>query len=53
MVGAQSLVPPGMKVPPRTPVMGIPAKVKRELTEEDIQCLHRRPSTTCNCRAST
>lgn len=37
MVGAGSVVPPGMDVPPGVLVMGTPAKVRRELTEEDIQ----------------
>lgn len=36
-VGAGSLVPPGKKIPPRTMVMGSPAKVVRELTEEDLR----------------
>lgn len=37
MVAAGALVPLGMKVPPRTLVLGSPAKVKRELTEEDLK----------------
>lgn len=36
MVGAGSLVPPGFVVPSGVLVMGIPAKVKRELTENEI-----------------
>jgi carbonic anhydrase/acetyltransferase-like protein (isoleucine patch superfamily) len=36
MVGAGALVPPGMVVPPRTLAVGAPAKVKRELTEDEI-----------------
>jgi carbonic anhydrase/acetyltransferase-like protein (isoleucine patch superfamily) len=36
MVGAGALVPPGMVVPPRTLVLGAPARVKRELTAEEI-----------------
>ncbi|MBI5070803.1 MAG: gamma carbonic anhydrase family protein [Deltaproteobacteria bacterium] len=36
MVGAGALVPPGMVVPPGTLVVGSPAKVKRELTAEEI-----------------
>lgn len=35
LVGAGALIPEGMMVPPRTLVIGIPAKVKRELTEEE------------------
>ncbi|WP_134683059.1 gamma carbonic anhydrase [Brevibacillus migulae] len=41
MVGAGALVPPGMKVPPRTLVIGSPAKVKRELTEDDFREFRR------------
>lgn len=36
MVGAGSVVPPGFRVPSGTLVMGVPAKVKRELTEQEI-----------------
>lgn len=41
MVAAGALVPPGMKVPPRTLVIGSPAKVKRELNEDDYKELRR------------
>ncbi len=34
-IGAGSLVPPGKKIPPNTLAFGRPAKVIRELTEED------------------
>lgn len=37
MVAAGCIVPPGKKVPPRTLVMGIPMRIVRELTEEEIQ----------------
>src|SRR5512139_364416 len=36
MVGAGALVPPGMVVPPGTLVLGAPAKVKRELTPDEL-----------------
>ena len=36
MVGAGALVPPGMVVPPRVLVLGAPAKVKRELTPDEV-----------------
>jgi carbonic anhydrase/acetyltransferase-like protein (isoleucine patch superfamily) len=36
MVGAGSLVPPGMVVPPGMLALGSPAKVRRELTREEI-----------------
>ncbi|GAB2850627.1 gamma carbonic anhydrase family protein [Streptomyces deserti] len=35
LVAAQALVPQGMRVPPGVLVAGVPAKVKRELTEEE------------------
>jgi gamma-carbonic anhydrase len=35
IVAAGSVVPPDMKVPPRVLVRGVPAKVVRELTEEE------------------
>ncbi|RNA70427.1 gamma carbonic anhydrase [Alteribacter keqinensis] len=40
-VGAGSLVPPGKKIPPGTLALGSPAKVVRELTEEDIKDMAR------------
>ncbi|GAB3047390.1 gamma carbonic anhydrase [Virgibacillus ainsalahensis] len=40
-VGAGSLVPPGKKIPANTMVMGRPAKVVRELTEEDFAEMER------------
>ncbi len=36
MIGAGALVPPRMVVPPGTLVLGAPAKVKRDLTPEEI-----------------
>ncbi|WP_082233541.1 gamma carbonic anhydrase family protein [Halobacillus massiliensis] len=40
-IGAGSLVPPGKKIPPRTLALGRPAKVVRELTENDYKELDR------------
>jgi carbonic anhydrase/acetyltransferase-like protein (isoleucine patch superfamily) len=37
LVAAQALVPQGMVVPPGSLVAGVPAKVRRELTEEERQ----------------
>jgi len=37
LVGAGSLVTQGSKIPPRSLVLGSPAKVKRELTKEEIE----------------
>lgn len=36
LVGAGTLVPEGMRVPPRVLVVGVPARVKRDLTEEEL-----------------
>jgi carbonic anhydrase/acetyltransferase-like protein (isoleucine patch superfamily) len=41
IVGAGALVSEGMRVPPRTLVVGVPAKVKRELTEKEIAHLEQ------------
>jgi len=41
LVGAGALVPPGMRVPARTLVVGVPARVKRPLTEEEIARLEQ------------
>lgn len=39
IVAAGSLVPEGMVIPPRSLVMGVPAKVRRPLTEEEREGL--------------
>ncbi len=36
LVGAGALVPEGMHVPPRTLVVGVPARVKRPLTDDEL-----------------
>ncbi|UFJ43055.1 gamma carbonic anhydrase family protein [Brevibacillus humidisoli] len=41
MVAAGALIPPGMKVPPRRLAVGSPAKIKRELTEQDLADFRR------------
>ena len=40
-MAAGALVPEGMRVPPRSLVMGAPAKVRRALSEEERACLRR------------
>jgi len=37
IVGACAFVPPAMAVPPRTLVVGVPAKMIREITQEEIE----------------
>ena len=39
IVAAGSLVPLGMVVPPRSLVAGVPAKLKRELTDDDLELI--------------
>ena len=39
IIGAHALVPKGMKIPPRSLVIGTPAKVVRSLTEDEIKSL--------------
>lgn len=41
LVAAGSLVTPGTQIPERSFVMGTPARVKREMTDEEIQDLER------------
>ena len=41
LVGAGSLLTPGTQIPPRSLVLGSPAKVKRELTENELAYLDR------------
>jgi len=41
LVGAGALVPEGMRVPPRTLVVGVPARVKRPLTDDEIARLEQ------------
>ncbi|HKZ31181.1 MAG TPA: gamma carbonic anhydrase family protein [Vicinamibacteria bacterium] len=41
IVAAGALVPEGMQVPPRSLVMGTPAKVRREVTEDERAGLRR------------
>ena len=41
LVAAGSLLTPGTQIPPRSFVMGSPAKVKRELTDEELASLDR------------
>lgn len=41
LVGAGSLLTPGTQIPPNSLVLGSPARVKRELTDEEIAYLDR------------
>lgn len=39
IIGANTLVPPGKKIPPRSLVVGSPCKVVRELSEKDFELI--------------
>jgi len=39
IIGANTLLPPGKKIPPRSLVVGSPGKVVRELTEKDDELI--------------
>ncbi len=39
LIAAQTLVPEGMKIPPRSLVMGLPAKVRRPLHHDELKML--------------
>lgn len=41
LVGAGSLLTPGTQIPPRSLVIGSPGRVKRELTDEELESLER------------
>lgn len=41
LVGAGSLLTPGTQIPPRSLVLGSPARVKRELTDDELAYLDR------------
>ncbi|MEO1942275.1 MAG: gamma carbonic anhydrase family protein [Campylobacterales bacterium] len=40
IVGAGAVVTPGKKFPPRSLILGIPAKVVRELTDEEVEKIY-------------
>jgi carbonic anhydrase/acetyltransferase-like protein (isoleucine patch superfamily) len=41
IVGAQALVPEGKRYPPRSLILGVPARVVRELTDADVEGIRR------------
>lgn len=45
LVAANSLVPEGMEIPPKSLVAGVPAKIRRELTDEQSEGLKRNAET--------
>ena len=45
LVAAGAVVTEGMEVPPRSLVAGVPAKVRRELSDEEVERLHQNART--------
>lgn len=45
LIAAGALVPEGASIPPRSLVVGVPAKVVRSLTDEEVEKLHRNART--------
>lgn len=45
MVAAGCLVPQGMVVPPRSLIAGVPGKIRRDLTDDEIAHLHQNAAT--------
>ena len=43
LIGAGALISEGVKIPPRSLVLGLPGRVKRKLTREELVLLHKRP----------
>ncbi len=43
LIGAGALISENMKIPPRSLVLGIPGRVKRSITPEELALLHKRP----------
>ncbi|MFN7946706.1 MAG: gamma carbonic anhydrase family protein [Blastocatellia bacterium] len=41
IVAAGALVPPGVKVPPRSLVIGMPAKLKRQVTDDEVEFINQ------------
>lgn len=41
LIAAGALVPEGAQIPPRSLVAGVPGKVKRELSDDEVAGLHR------------
>jgi carbonic anhydrase/acetyltransferase-like protein (isoleucine patch superfamily) len=43
LIGAGAVLPPGMVVPERTVVMGVPGKIVRQVTEKDLEYMRWLP----------
>ncbi len=45
LIAAGALVTEGMEIPPRSLVAGVPAKIRRELSDDEVQALYRNAET--------
>lgn len=45
LIAAGALIAEGVVIPPRSLVAGVPGKVRRELTEDEVVTLHRNAAT--------
>ena len=43
LIGAGALVSEGMKIPTRSLVLGVPGRITRTLSREELNLLHKRP----------
>ena len=48
IVAAGALITEGTVIPPRSMVMGMPAKVKREVTDEEVARIHGSARHYCD-----
>ncbi len=48
IIGANSLVPSGKVIPPRSLVLGSPGKVVRDLTDQDLEMIEETINTYAN-----
>lgn len=53
IIGAGSLVPQGKEIPPYSVVLGVPGKVVRNVTEEEIRNIRREIKGTGGNREKT
>ena len=49
LVAAGAVVPPGLRVPPRSLVLGLPAKIARRLDREELRHMKRVASAYVRC----
>lgn len=43
LIGAGALISENVRIPPRSLVLGVPGRVKRPLTRDELKLLHKRP----------